>query len=84
MELLSDVSHNVSFGYMKKHLIIDPNIDKFQKIQHPEQRMLGHFRRISNKDKIAFETTRLAVRKLSGKSNFSYYPCMNKSLNYES
>ena len=68
---------------MQTHPIIDPNIEKFQKVQHPGQTMFGNFRRISYKDNIAFETTRMAVRKCSGKPHFSYYPGINLTLSYE-
>ena len=69
---------------MKTHLIIDPSIQQFQNLKHPGHTIFGNFRRISYKDKIDFETTRMAVRKFSGKRHFSYYPCMHKTLNYES
>ena len=48
-----------------------------------DTQMLGNFRRISYKDKRAFETTRMAVRKFSGKRHSSCYPCMNKTFNNE-
>jgi hypothetical protein len=55
-ELLNDLSHNVSFGHINTHPIIDPNVEMFQKVQHPGHTMFGNFRRISYQDKRAFET----------------------------
>jgi hypothetical protein len=68
---------------MQTHPIIDPNIEKLEKIQHRGHTMFGNFRCISYKDKIAFETTRMAIRKCSGKRHSSCYHCMNTTLNYE-
>ena len=56
---------------MKTHPIIDPNIKQFQEAQPPGHTMFGNFRCISYKDKRAFETTRMAVRKVSGKRRSS-------------
>ena len=56
---------------MKKHPIIDPAIEKFQKVQHPGQIMFGNFRHLSYKDKRAFETTGMAVRRFGGKHRSS-------------
>ena len=51
---------------MKTHPIIDPNIEKFQKVQHPGHTMFGNFRRISYKDKIAFERPEWQSENLAG------------------
>ena len=82
-ELLNDLSPNLSLGHMKTHPIIDPNIEKFQKVQHHGHKMFGNFRHLSYKDKRAFERIGMAVRKFSGKRRSSCYPCMNTTLNYE-
>jgi hypothetical protein len=66
-ELLNYLSHNLSFGHMKTHPMIDPNIETFQKVPHPGHTMFWNFRCISYKDKRAFETT----RKFSGKRRSS-------------